>query len=470
MPNNEDLDQRIIERGKLFFQLIQNQTPSLFSKNHWLGQMLDWSMRNQAFKINLFRFIDVFPVLTSRESLTQHIKEYFIKSGVNSTPAVIKHAIQWARFTGPLGAWVLNAFITFNIKQMAKQFIIGETTSDAVKSLERLRKNGFAFTVDVLGEATITEEESDLHQAIYLNLLEVLSKHQNHWAPLIAANRLPTKLDCDWDYAPLIQLSIKVSGLYSQIHPVDFENSVQAILQNLKKVYRKVIEVKGSLCIDMEQSQLKNITLEVFRRLRADPEFSHYPHLGIVLQAYLKETANDLEDLLHWARVQNLPIEVRLVKGAYWDYEFITATQNNWIQPVWLHKAETDIAFEQLSRKILENQDICYFACGSHNIRSIAAVMEIAKELKVPESRYEFQVLYGMAEPIRNALKELTGRVRLYSPYGEMIPGMAYLVRRLLENTANESFLRQSFSQHKKIEKLLQNPQKTLNLEEKQCI
>lgn len=421
---------------------------------------MDWSMRNESFKTNLFRFVDVFPSLQSGRSLTRHIREYFVDYG-GGTPPFMKWGFKLAGYGGWMGAQILNFFISLNIKGMAKQFIIGENTEQAMKAIERLRDDGFAFTVDVLGEATIAEEEAEYNQSIYFELLDAMDKNQAHWKAL-PAHGVEFGFNKDWGYSPFSQLSIKVSSLYSQIRPVDFENSVSAILGRLKPVYRKVIKVGGSLCIDMESSQYKDITLEVFRRLRSDPEFSDYAHLGIALQAYLRETPRDLDNLLDWAKGKGLPIEIRLVKGAYWDYEVITAVQNGWEPCVWTHKAETDVAFENLSRTILENYEICYFACGSHNIRSIAAVIEIAKELKVPEMSYEFQVLYGMAEPVRNALRDVVGRVRLYSPYGELIPGMAYLVRRLLENTSNESFLRQSFAEHVDIETLLQNPQTKL--------
>jgi RHH-type proline utilization regulon transcriptional repressor/proline dehydrogenase/delta 1-pyrroline-5-carboxylate dehydrogenase len=159
-----------------------------------------------------------------------------------------------------------------------------------------------------------------------------------------------------------------------------------------------------------------------------------------------------------------------LVKGAYWDYETVIARQNGWQVPVYTIKAETDAAFERQAKKILQNHDICHLACGSHNIRSISAVLETAKTLKVPEERYEFQVLYGMAEPVRKALQKVVKRVRLYCPYGELLPGMAYLVRRLLENTANESFLRQSFVEKLDIEKLLFDPVEKLSHKEKTSV
>lgn len=461
MPS-EDLDKLICKQGTQLFHLIQDQKPPLFNKSHWKGKLLDWSMRNESFKTNLFRFVDVFPSLKSGKSLTRHIQEYFVESS-EKPPPFMKWGFKIASYGGFISTQILNLFISLNIKGMAKQFIIGENTNQAIKTIERLRNNGFAFTIDLLGEATITEEEAEHNQSIYFELLDAIDKHQRHWRAL-PTHGVHFNGSQDWGYSPLTQLSIKVSSLYSQIRPVDFENSVQAILKRLKPIYKKVIEIEGSLCIDMESSQYKAITLEIFQRLRSDPEFKAYPHLGIVLQAYLRETPKDLDNLLQWATSHSLPIEIRLVKGAYWDYEVITAMHNNWEPPVFTHKAQTDIAFEQLSRKILENHKICYFACGSHNIRSIAAVIEIAKELKVPPIAYEFQILYGMAEPVRNALRNLTGRVRLYCPYGKMIPGMSYLVRRLLENTSNESFLRQSFAEEIDIEILLQNPKKHLNL------
>ena len=214
--------------------------------------------------------------------------------------------------------------------------------------------------------------------------------------------------------------------------------------------------------IDMEHHRFKDITLEVYRRLRASQEFRDYPHLGIAIQSYLKDTDEDLKSLLAWARAEKLPISVRLVKGAYWDYETVIAKQNGWEIPVYTIKAESDAAYERHTRMILENHDICSYACASHNIRSISAAMEMAKELGVPEEKYEFQVLYGMAEPVRKGLLNVAKRVRLYAPYGDLLPGMAYLVRRLLENTANESFLRQSFVEEAEVDRLVENPLETL--------
>ena len=255
----------------------------------------------------------------------------------------------------------------------------------------------------------------------------------------------------------MINISVKASSLYSKSNPRDFEGSVDGIFQRLSQIYEKVIRAGGLLCIDMESYKYKNITLELFRRLRA--AYPDYPHLEIVLQAYLHDSEEDLQNLITFGRERRLPFSIRLVKGAYWDYETVLAKQNGWPVPVYTFKAETDANFERMSRTILENHDICHFSCGSHNVRSIAAALETARALGVPENRYEFQVLYGMAEPIRKGLLRVAKRLRLYCPYGQLIPGMAYLVRRLLENTSNQSFLRQSFAEETDLDNLLEDPQ-----------
>ncbi|MBU1249176.1 MAG: proline dehydrogenase family protein, partial [Proteobacteria bacterium] len=419
----------------------------------WTGKVMDWAMKNEHFKVQLFRFVDVLPYLNTSESLTRHIEEYF-GADEAEIPAVLKWSAGKSGLLGGLATKVMGKAIRSNIESMAKQFIVGQESREAVKNLKKLRKDGFAFTVDLLGEATVSEEEADAYRDGYLELLTAIEKEYAKWDGLGGG-------DLDWGYAPKINVSVKPSALYSQAKSVDVDGTVEGILSRLRPIYRKVKEMNGFLCIDMESLKYKEATLELYRRLRTEPEFLSYPHLSIVLQAYLKETDRDLDDLIAWAREKELPIAVRLVKGAYWDMETVLALQSGWEVPVWTNKAETDMAYERQTRKILENADLVYFQCASHNVRSIATTLETAKALDVPDDRFEFQVLYGMAEPVRKGLKTVAGRVRLYCPYGELIPGMAYLVRRLLENTANESFLRQSFADGEEVERLLENPEET---------
>ncbi len=456
--DSETLNQKIIARGKELFSTVAEEKPFLFNKGSWMGKVMDWSMQNEQFKIQMFRFVDVFPSLTSGKMLTDHIREYFGEE--QDMPPVLKTGSKMAGMLGSMGGAVLNKVISANIQEMARQFIVGENTREAVRNIEKLRKGGFAAVVDVLGEATLTEEEAETYVSTYLELLESLYKDQQGWKGLPGSGGDP---GLDWGHAPRINVAVKPTALFALANPQDFEGSVQAMLKQLRQIAAKVVAVGGFLCIDMESYRHKDIIIELYRRLKL--EYRDYPHIGIVLQAYLKDTDQDLDKLLAWAREQGTQISIRLVKGAYWDYEGIKAKQNGWRVPVWTLKAESDAAFERQAKRILENSQICHFACASHNIRTISAVMEIAHELKVPDSRYEFQVLYGMAEPVRKGILQVAGRIRLYCPYGNMVPGMGYLVRRLLENTANESFLRQSFAEDARIERLLEDPSVTAERE-----
>ncbi len=462
MATDERLEAGISERGKAFFTSIRGEAPSIFNKGFWTGKVMDWAMKNEDFKVQLFRFVDVLPYLNTGESLKRHIDEYFTGDGAGDIPPVLKWGAEKSGLFGGLAAAVMGKFIRSNIENMAKQFIIGQTSKEAVKSLKKLRKDGFAFTVDFLGEATVSEPEADAYRDGYLDLLQALEKEVPSWNALGAKGG---KDALDWNYAPKLNVSVKPSALFSQAKSVDQEGSIEGILDRLRPIYRKVMAMGGFLCIDMEALKYKEMTIALFKRLRGEPEFRHYPHLSIVLQAYLKDTDKDLDELISWARAENLPIGVRLVKGAYWDFETVMAMQNGWEIPVWTKKPETDMAFERQSEVLLKNNDIIYYQCASHNIRSISFVMEAAKTLGVPEDRYEFQALFGMAEPVRKGLLNVAGRVRLYCPFGELLPGMAYLVRRLLENTANESFLRQSFAEHIDEARLLENPAKALERE-----
>ena len=458
---DQQLEQKIVERGKAFFKSISGEAPSIFNKGFWTGKVMDWAMQNEDFKVQLFRFVDVLPYLNTSELLLRHIREYF-SGGEADVPKVLKWGAGAAGFGGAITGKIMGSAIRSNIEGMARQFIIGENVKEALKGLAKLRKDGFTFTVDLLGEASVSEEEADAYAAGYHEVLDALAKEQDKWSPL--AGNGPNSA-FDWGATPKVNVSIKPSALYSQAKAVDVEDSVRGIYDRLLPIYRKVVAMGGFLCIDMEQLKYREITIELFKRLRSCEEFRHYSHLAIVMQAYLVDCEKDVDGLIKWGRETKLPFGIRLVKGAYWDAETVMAKQNGWPIPVWTHKPESDTNYEVVAKKIMENHDLIYFACASHNVRTIAAIMETAKALNVPDHRLEYQVLYGMGEPVRKGLLNVAGKVRLYCPYGELIPGMAYLVRRLLENTANESFLKQSFADGAELDRLLENPAISLERE-----
>jgi RHH-type proline utilization regulon transcriptional repressor/proline dehydrogenase/delta 1-pyrroline-5-carboxylate dehydrogenase len=209
----------------------------------------------------------------------------------------------------------------------------------------------------------------------------------------------------------------------------------------------------------MEQYAHKDLTFDIFRRVLAEPEFMDWPDVGIVAQAYLSETIDDLKGLRNWAQARGTPVTIRLVKGAYWDYEVIHAREAGWPVPVYTEKWQSDANYERCSRFLMENSRVLRPALASHNVRSLAAGLAVAESLEVAKDAFELQVLHGMGEPIARALVASGYRVRVYTPYGAILPGMAYLVRRLLENTSNESFLKASFVDRRAVDDLLRNPE-----------
>ncbi|MEX2301763.1 MAG: proline dehydrogenase family protein [Bryobacterales bacterium] len=446
-----DLEEQTIQAGLHLYDLIEGQTPSVFQKNFWTGKILDWSMRDEAFKVEMFRFVDVFPYLTSSESVARHLREYFCRPGQD-----FPEALQWGiKSLSPesFAARLIAKGIAKNIRGMGGQFIAGADGKHALPELQKLREQGLAFTISLLGEAVVSEAEADDYLRRYLELLESLYQRQRDWPALAGGSG-----DLDWGSAPKINLSVKPTAMHSQMHARAFDHSVDAAKERLRPIFRRAMELGAFVNLDIEHREVKSLSVALYKSMMEEPEFRGYPHTGLALQAYLRETEDDLRGLIAWSRRLDQRVTVRLVKGAYWDAEEIWARQKNWPVPVFTNKHETDANFEKLARMILENHATLSLACASHNIRSIASVQEQARELRVPEERLEFQVLYGMAEPVRTALQKAGLRLRLYTPVGEMIPGMAYLVRRLLENTSNESFLRQSFTQEVSREELLRNP------------
>src|SRR5262249_28957243 len=162
--------------------------------------------------------------------------------------------------------------------------------------------------------------------------------------------------------------------------------------------------------------------------------------------------------LVAWSSERSKPVSVRLVKGAYWDAETIHSRAEGWPVPVFEHKAETDANYERCARFLHDHHGQVRAAFASHNLRSLAYAVTYARSLGIPDAGYEVQMLYGMAEPVQAAIRRVGLRLRVYAPVGELVPGMAYLVRRLLENTSNESFVRQRFAEGRDLDLLLRAP------------
>ena len=440
------LDEATLKLGQEVFRRMESQSTSIFNKDWWYGRIMDWSMKNESFKTQMFRFVDVLPYLSSSEEVSRHLKEYFAEGG--EIPSIFNVGMG----LGSLAPGLMASAVRKNVTQMAKMFIVGEDGHEAFPVLTKNRKMGLAFTVDLLGEAALSELEAQSYQKRYLELMESLATESKNWKP-------NSQLDTDHTgEIPAVNVSIKLSSLFSQVNTKDWDKTKQTLKERLRPLFDLALKHRVFVNLDMEQYSLKDLTLEVFEELLTEEQYQSYPHWGCVIQAYLRDSLGDIDRLVRFAEQRGVPFTVRLVKGAYWDYETVLATQRGWPVPVYLNKSDSDANFEACARKLLDAHRVIKAALGSHNVRSLAASMVYAERLGLTKNSFEVQMLYGMADPIKKAIVEMGYRVREYAPIGELIPGMAYLVRRLLENTSNESFLRSKFAENSSSEKLLANP------------
>ena len=433
--DSADLEEKIRTTGREIHAALRG-VPTVFDTKRWIGRVMEWAMKQEDFKIRLFRFIDVLPSLKTDDLVVRLLQEYFSEDA--EVPKLVRGGIGLLSGKGPVPR-VAGRVIRKSVESIARQFIAGKDPEDAVKVLDSLRSAGTEFTIDLLGEVVVSDGEAREYAQRYLALLDYLH------------TRRPDGQRPD--------VSIKVSSFYSQLDPVDWEGSIERTKEGLRPLLRKAKELGVSVTFDMEHYHYKALSIAIFKSILEEEEFRELPSAGIALQAYLKDTDEDIRQLIDWARERGGTIGVRLVKGAYWDYELVVNRRNGWPVPVFLQKEETDRSFEQLTRLLFENSDTVYPAIATHNLRSVSHAIAVADSLSVSRQAFEFQVLYGMAEPLRQALREQGVRVRVYTPVGELIPGMAYLVRRLLENTSNESFLRKSFGEGISFEELIKAPQ-----------
>src|SRR5213083_1430845 len=442
------LQREIEARGERIFTLVDQHPESLFSKAGFYQRMMALSMRDEHFKVQMFRFVEVLPSLRKSGDIVQHLEEYF--AGMrNGFAPVIRTGVRVARVVPWISAFILRR----NVSGMARQFIAGKNCQDVMKTLRKRRARKIGFTVDLLGEAIVSEKEADEYAERCLDLLDCLARETRGWTNPLEKNS---------GLFPVVNLSVKISALYSHMKPADPADAIAHLAPKLRPILSRARELGAFINFDMESYAHKNITLELFKTIFTEAEFKDWPHAGIVIQAYLRDAETDLRSLIDWGRARGTRFTVRLVKGAYWDYETIKSRQNGWNCPVYFQKPESDVNFEALSRVLLENESIVTAAFGSHNVRSIAHAQAFADELGIDRSGFEFQLLYGMAGPIKRALVEMGYRVREYCPVGELLPGMSYLVRRLLENTSNEGFLRAKFSENVPVEDLLRDPREIL--------
>ena len=407
---------------------------------------MELASRDAELRAALFRLVDVTPACRSLDDLARHLAEYVEE--VDERPQALEAAMRVAH-TAP-GRRALGAAAATGVRHMAHRFIVGESPQAALGVLGDLWKEGSACSVDLLGEATFTREEADRYAARCDEALEVLS---------VAAGSWPERHLLEADSAgplPRVNLSVKVSALTPLMRPDAPHVGRDDAARRLRPLLRRAQDLGAHLHIDMESLDALETTMELVFELLDEPEFSDGPSAGVVLQAYLRDSGQQLDRILEWARAsaRRPPLTVRLVKGAYWDHEVVEARRHGWTPPVFEVKAESDRNFEELTRRLLDSRPrkdeagmpspsnpLLRVAVASHNIRSLAHAIAHNRATGGEDRDLELQVLRGLGDELGIAIAASGLRVRSYCPVGDLVAGMAYLVRRLLENTSNDSFL-----------------------------
>ena len=420
---------------------------AVYRMSWWSGRMLDWAMDHPAFKAQLFRFVDVFPALHGDDDVARHLNEYL--AGVD-VPRALDLGAGVADHI-PFGKAVEARVARKNITRMAEQFILGSTTAEAVDGVAGLWSAGTGTTVDLLGEKTVTAADADRYAARVTDVLEALTDAAPGWTP-------QPHLEAD-DLGPIprVNISVKPTALATLYEPLTRRDGIENAKGRLREIMGLAGERGATVHVDMEHADAKDLTLDLFRDLATDDDLAHVD-MGVVIQAYLRDSRDDLADLIAVSARRERPITVRLVKGAYWDTETIEARAAGWPAPVFEAKDQTDASYERCVRLLHDHHGEVRAAFASHNLRSLAYAVEYARRSGISDTGYEVQMLHGMAEPLHHAMRRLGLRLRVYAPVGELVPGMAYLVRRLLENTSNESFVRHRFAEGDDLDELIEPP------------
>ncbi|MBP9743666.1 MAG: bifunctional proline dehydrogenase/L-glutamate gamma-semialdehyde dehydrogenase PutA, partial [Burkholderiales bacterium] len=326
------------------------------------------------------------------------------------------------------------------VKLMGNQFVMGETIEDALKSRIKFKSMGYNFSFDMLGEAAMNEE----YAAFYM---------QSYIEAIIAVGTANTEHNVHKGAG----VSVKLSAIYPRYQRSQYHKVISELYYRLKKLYLLAKEYNIALFIDAEEADRLEISLELLEMLLHDPELQGFAGIGYVVQAYQKRAPFVIHYIAQLAQETHTKIMLRLVKGAYWDSEIKKAQVEGQIDyPVFTRKFYTDLSYLACAQILLNYQEHIYPLFATHNAHSLAVIYYMF------EGRdFEFQCLYGMGETLYNNVvgkENLNVTCRVYAPVGKHDTLLAYLVRRLLENGANSSFVHQILDKNITNDQLVINP------------
>lgn len=350
-----------------------------------------------------------------------------------------EHQQIFSRLSSRIGLPLIRSALKQAMQQLAYQFVIAETIDNAL--IQASRQSNYLYSFDMLGEAALTENDAERFLNAYALAIEHLAKH----APSHDLYKNPG-------------ISIKLSALCPRYEPLKHNQAVQQISCKLIYLVKKARAANITVTIDAEESERLEMSLDIFYHVIIDSSVKGWSGLGLAVQAYQKRVISTLDWLVALAKSQQCIIPIRLVKGAYWDSEIKRAQVNGLKDyPVYTHKTATDISYLACSKLILAHPESFYPQFATHNAHTVAAILELGKK----HPGYEFQRLHGMGEQLYSQLlKQTEGEIpcRIYAPVGNYQELLPYLVRRLLENGANTSFINQVENPDISLEKVIADP------------
>ena len=318
---------------------------------------MELAAADQELRAALFRLVDVTPACTSLDDLARHLTAFLDE--VDEHPPPIAAAMRMSQTRA--GRAALGAAAAAGVRHMAHRFIVGETPRASLRALRHLWEHGAAVSLDLLGEATVTQAEADRYAARCLDALETLAGAAPDWParPQLESDSLGP--------VPRVNVAVKVSALTPLLRPEAPEIGRDDAARRMLPLLLRAKELGAHLHIDMESVDTLEATMRLVFDLLERHELADGPSTGIVLQAYLRESGDQLEEVLDWAATarREPPIVVRLVKGAYWDHEVVEARQHGWPAPVFEDKAECDRNFEALTRRLVDARSLVRVAIGS---------------------------------------------------------------------------------------------------------
>ncbi|MDD2659266.1 MAG: bifunctional proline dehydrogenase/L-glutamate gamma-semialdehyde dehydrogenase PutA [Methylococcales bacterium] len=338
-----------------------------------------------------------------------------------------------------MGAPLIRAVLKQVMQYLAEQFIFADSIQHAIQRSGR--ETAYRYSFDMLGEAALTAVDADRYYQSYLSAISKLSEHASS-----------AGIYCNPG------ISIKLSALCPRYEPLQHNRAVNELTGKLLALAQKAQAADISITVDAEESERLEMSLDIFAAVFTHPDFSRWSGLGLAVQAYQKRALPALHWLAGLAEMRRGKIPVRLVKGAYWDSEIKRAQENGLSNyPVFTHKSATDIAYLACAQFILSRPDVFYPQFATHNAHTLAAIHHMGRQ----HPAYEFQRLHGMGEALYH---EITGAqnwqipCRIYAPVGHFHELLPYLVRRLLENGANTSFINQIDRSDISVEELSSDP------------